>query len=141
MGKELLAGLFAWLAFIIPVSLHLRMKKMREEKEHNELCERVSKRELAGVKVNAVLKRCYADLTKQHAMAYGPWISSLLDGGYNFSMYRDSRGGVHVERQHRTVSPEVALTAVRWTIAELSGSRFDLSTLYAAQRELLEMGA
>lgn len=141
MGKELLAGLFAWLLFIIPVCIHLRLKQKKEEGEYDALVKRVTERELVGEKVNCILKTCMADLTRQHAMAFGPWIPSLLDGGDNFTIYRDSRGRVRVERQHRNVPPNVALTAVQWTIKELAGRRFDLGALRLAERELLEMGA
>lgn len=88
-----------------------------------------------------LVKNAYDSLKKQHACGYGPWLSSLLDGGYNFTLYKDSRGRVSVERQHRIVSPKVALTAVRFTMKELAGSRFDLSELSSAEAELLEMGA
>ncbi len=138
---EFLFGILAWVVFAIYLSIHLRVKRKREEREYQRFFEDIADRSVVEAQVQRILTECYHSLTKQNAAAFGPWIPSLLDGGCDFTLYRDSQGRVHVERQHRTVSPEVALTAVRWTIAELSGGRFDLSTLYAAQRELLEMGA
>lgn len=138
---EYVAGLIAWIIFIIPVCIHLRLKRKKEEGEYDAVVKRVTERELVGEKVNEILKECHNDLRRQHATAYGPWLSSLMDGGYNFTILRDLRGRVYVERQHRNVSPNVALTAVQWTIKELSGRRFDLGALRFAERELMEMGA
>lgn len=155
MGKEFLAGFFAWLAFIVPVCIHLMSKRMREDGEYNKVVERVKEREVVSTKVQRILKRCMDDLTRQNAAAFGPWIPSLMDGGNNFYISYDSRGRVHVERQHRDVPPSVALTAVKRTIEDLLSAplsydkdgremprrRLDLGTLLLAERELLEMGA
>jgi hypothetical protein len=35
-----------------------------------------------------------------------------------------------------SIRADVALTAVRWTIQELTGSRYDLTALYEAEKKL-----
>lgn len=128
---------------------------MQEDGEYNKVVERVRKREVVSTEVQRILKRCMNDLTRQKAAGFGPWIPSLMDGGYNFQILYDSRGRVRVERQHRDVDPRVALTAVRRTLEDLLSApvsydkdgremprrRLDLETLLLAERELLEMGA
>lgn len=138
---EFLFGILAWVVFAIYLSIHLRVKRKREEREYQRFFEDIADRSVVEAQVQRILTECYHSLTKQNAAAFGPWIPSLLDGGCDFSLYRDSRGGVSVERQGRAVRPSVALTAVRWTMNELAGSRFDLSQLASAESELLEMGA
>lgn len=138
---EFLFGIAVWIVFAIFLSIHLRVKRQREEREMRWIEEAEVIRRAGSIRVNQILTECFVSLTRQRAKAYGPWIPSLLDGGYNFTLYKDSRGRVSVERQHRVVSPKVALTAVRFTMKELAGSRFDLSELSSAEAELLEMGA
>lgn len=152
---EFLFGILAWLIFAIFLSIHLRVKRKREELESRWIEEEDVMRGAIAIRVNQILTECLISLTRQRARAYGPWIPSLLDGGYNFTLYKDSRGRVSAERQHRVVSPNVALTAVKQTIADILAAPvsydndgremphrvIDLETLYGAERELLEMGA
>lgn len=152
---EFVAGALAWLVFVGVMSIHLRVRKAKEEAEYIRMLNDDADKSVVFERVNDIMLRCHIDLERQHATAYGPWITSLLDGGNDFSMYLDSRGGVRVERQHRNISPKVAITAVRMTIKdiletplsydkdgrEMPHRVIDLGTLYAAERELLEMGA
>lgn len=87
-----------------------------------------------------LVKSAYDSLKKQRACGYGPWLSCILERSIKYEIVKDGRGrvGVHYEG---TCPPNVALTAVRWTMNELAGSRFDLSQLAFAESALLEMGA
>lgn len=91
--------------------------------------------------VHEILKAAYLDLKRQKAGVRGPWIESLLDGGseFRFTGIPDAWGRVGVLREWRRVEPSVALTAIRWTIRDLKGRRFDLGGLLEAEAVLEEM--
>ena len=91
-----------------------------------------------GDPVHEVLKAAYLDLKRQKAGARGPWIESILDGGseFRFTGLPDAWGRVKVVREWRRVDPSVALTAIRWTIRDLYGCRYDLSGLFKAEASL-----
>lgn len=70
-----------------------------------------------AARAREIIYSCHRDLNKQRVAAYGPWISSLLDGPM-FIKY-DERGRIKVETVAKTISPDVALTAIRRTIEEI----------------------
>lgn len=86
-----------------------------------------------GARVFEILRLAYLDLKEQKGAGYGPWLSAALE--------------------RRCGDPDVALTAVRWTLRDIQNLpvgegvgyvpglkfRFDLSALEAAARELEEM--
>ena len=83
--------------------------------------------------VRGILTDCRRDLDRQHAAGFGPWISALLDGGYEMEVTGYDRQGVPiVARDWTECSAAEALTAVRWTLQELAGSRFNTSKLQEA---------
>jgi hypothetical protein len=90
-------------------------------------------------RVLAILKECRLDLTHQGACGFGPWLSSLLDGSPRVWITERTERGVRAEREWTGASPSVALTAVEWTIRELTGRRFCLDALYKARAELEEI--
>ena len=94
-------------------------------------------------RVHEILKAVYIDLKRQRAGTHGPWIAALLDGGPEmyFTGDIDRWGRGRAEREWRRVEPAVALTAIRFTMDELAGGRYNLDALRAAESELLEMGA
>jgi len=53
----------------------------------------------------------------------------------------DKHGFPKVERVWTECSAAEALTAVRWTLRELAGSRFNLSVLYDAEMKLEAIAA
>lgn len=82
---------------------------------------------------------CEKDLRRQKAGGYGQWIPSLLEGPMYITY--DEKGRVQVKTiSERPITPGIALTAVRMTITELMGSRFNLDTLLWAEAELVKMG-
>lgn len=91
-----------------------------------------------AARVHEILHTCAVDLKKQRAAGYGPWLSALLDGPMYIEY--DERGRIQVKTLAKPVTPGLALSAVHMTIAELSGGRFNLETLYRAASELSNMG-
>lgn len=91
-----------------------------------------------AARAEEILRGCVSDLKRQKAGACGPWLAALIDGPM-FIQY-DEQGRVRVKTVTKPVTPGIALTAVHMTIAELSGSRFNLETLYRAAGELSNMG-
>lgn len=93
--------------------------------------------------VREIVESAFRDLKKQRAVGYGPWLSAILDGGvsFSFSGVPDRWGRVRVVREWREVGPETAITAIRFTIRDLEGSRFSLDGLRNAERMLMAMGA
>lgn len=87
-----------------------------------------------------LVRHAHESLEKQHACGYGPWLSCILKRSIKYEIVKDERGWVSVYNEG-TCPPSVALTAVRWTMNELAGSRFDISQLSFAESALLEMGA
>ena len=118
---EYLIAFIVWLAFIIPVCIHLSSKRKRELVAAVEFDAHRDVKEVEAGRVRAIANIAHLSLQKQGARGYGPWLSSII--------------------VHDSPDKKVALTAVRWTIRELSGKRFDLSELAWAERELLGMGA
>ena len=119
------------LPFIVPVYIHLRRGwKMQEYLKRLEIEEAA---EEMGGRVFEILRLVYLDLNKQHAAAYGPWISSALE--------------------HRCGDPAIALTAVRFVLRDLQNLpvgdgveyvkgveyRFNLDGLRSAEAELMKM--
>jgi len=92
-------------------------------------------------RVHEIVKAAYLDLKRQRAGTHGPWLAALLDGGPElfFTGSVDKWGRDRTERQWRRVEPAVARTAIRFTIDELAGGRFDLDGLRRAEAELAEM--
>ena len=97
------------------------------------------------IRVHEIIKAAYLDLKRQRAGTHGPWLSALLDGGPEFYFMGavDQWGRDRTERKWRRVEPAVALTAIRLTMQELAGGRFDLDALRRAESELesMEKGA
>ena len=91
-----------------------------------------------SLRVREIVQKCHKDLRGQGAAGYGPWLSSLLKGS-SLSIFHDEKGGVRVLSGGRPIAPAVALTAVRWTLRELSGSRFSTKALEEAAGELEEI--
>ena len=91
--------------------------------------------------VKRIVTECYGDLRRQRATGYGPWLSAILDGGpsMHFVGERDEWGRCEVTRASRKATPEMALEAVRRTIGDLIGRRYDLTALYEAEEELRDM--
>lgn len=90
-------------------------------------------------RAHEIVFTCHRDLERQRAGGYGPWLASLLEGPMYLSY--DERGEVRIKTMTRHTTPGIALTAVRMTIRELTGSRFNLGVLFRAETELREMGA
>ena len=125
------------LPVIIPVYLHLRRGWKRQDAL--ELAEMQERNDARSQKVHEILFAVYNDLRKQRAAGYGPWISTLLGGGSLFISGYDEDGRAHVENTGREICPEIALTAIRHTISDLVGSRFNLDALVHAADELKTM--
>lgn len=85
-----------------------------------------------------IVVACEKDLHRQKAGGYGQWLPSLMEGP--MYIYYDEKGGMQVKTITRQVTPGIALTAVRMTLNELMGSRFNLDTLLWAEAELEKMG-
>lgn len=79
-------------------------------------------KEEGGGMVLESLKTAYKSLNKQKAGGWGCWIPACIE--------RAGRG--------EEVPAAVALMAIRWTRAELAGSRYDLSGLDDSIRALEE---
>lgn len=99
-----------------------RVAKEREEmaKEARREAERMAVMET----IRGVVKKAHKALERQHAAGYGPWLTALLP-----------RGG----ERGRDITPGIALQAVRMTIADLAGSRFNIRCLWEAEAVLEEM--
>ena len=92
--------------------------------------------------VRDILAGCQKDLERQRAGGFGPWIACLLDGGYEMEITGyDKHGFPKVGRVWTECTAAEALTAVRWTLRELAGSRFNLSVLYDAEMKLEAIAA
>ena len=110
--KEILFAIFAPQLLLIPIVFAVRRSRSGEAGQVGEAEDR-------GAEVLSVVYRAYASLRSQGAAGYGPWLSSVISHG----------GG----------DASVALTAVRWTIRDLEGRRFDLGGLLEAEAVLEEM--
>lgn len=93
------------------------------------------------IRVHEIIKAAYLDLKRQRAGTHGPWLAALLDGGpdFFFTGSVDKWGRERAEREWRRVEPAVALTAIRFTMNDLAGGRFDLDALRRAESELEKM--
>ena len=89
-------------------------------------------------RVLAIVQSCYRDLQKQKAGLAGPWLPSLLDGA-RMVVVPGEKGRTEVVAVGRDIAPGVALTAVRFTLRELSGSRYSTKVLEEAEGELEEI--
>ena len=89
-------------------------------------------------RVHDIISSCERNLKRQRAAGFGQWIASLIEGP--MYIYYDEKGGTHIKTLTRPINPGIALTAVRMTINELMGSRFNLDTLLWAEAELEKMG-
>lgn len=75
-----------------------------------------------GLVAFSALRNAYADLKRQRAAGYGPWIACCIE--------RAGNGG--------DLPAEVAVAALRRTRDELAWSRFDISGIEAAIRAIEE---
>lgn len=91
-----------------------------------------------AARAEELVRECVMDLKRQRAGAHGPWLAALIDGP--LYLQYDERGRIQVKALTKPVTPGLALSAVRLTIADLSGGRFNLDALYRAARELSNMG-
>lgn len=134
--------LFSILLWVIAITLFKLIGNGRNARQSAENAEISDFSALDDVRVHEIIKAAYLDLEKQRARAYGPWLSALLDGGpgFYFTGTVDQRGRERAEREWRRVEPAVALTAIRFTIRDLAGSRFNLDGLRRAEAELEQMG-
>ena len=114
---EFIAGLIAWLLFMIPVCIALSAKRRSEEAAR--AAPREESEDERAEKVRDIIHAARLSLSEQKAGGFGPWLTSV--------MYRAKPDA------------KVALTAVRWTLEELAGSRYDLSELVWAEQELMGM--
>ena len=116
------------LAIEIPIVLisHIVRENAKEREGRRaqmEALERVrqdAKRREEGWAVRQALTDAYKSLTNQRAAGFRCWIPACIE--------RVGRG--------EDVPAAVALMAIRWTLNELAGSRFDLSVLEAAAASL-----
>lgn len=116
------------LAIEIPIVLisHIVRENAKEREGRRaqmEALERVrqdAKRREEGWAVRQALTDAYKSLTNQRAAGFRCWIPACIE--------RVGRG--------EEVPAAVALMAIRWTLNELAGSRFDLSVLEAAAASL-----
>lgn len=109
----------------------------RKRAEESILAESAAEMENAA-RVQEILQSCAVDLKRQRAAGYGPWLSALLDGP--LYLQYDEQGRVQVKTLARPVTPGLALSAVRRTIGELAGGRFNLDGLMRAEAELEHLG-
>ena len=109
----------------------------RKRAEESILAESAAEMENAA-RVQEILQSCAVDLKRQRAAGYGPWLSALLDGP--LYLQYDEQGRVQVKTLARPVTPGLALSAVRRTIGELAGGRFNLDGLMRAESELEHLG-
>lgn len=116
------------LAIEIPIVLisHIVRENAKEREGRRaqmEALERVrqdAKRREEGWAVRQALTDAYKSLTNQRAAGFRCWIPACIE--------RVGRG--------EDVPAAVALMAIRWTLNELAGSRFDLSVLETAAASL-----
>ena len=133
--------LFSILLWVIAITLFKLIGNRRKARQSAENAEISDFPALDDIRVHEIIKAAYLDLERQRARAYGPWLSALLDGGpgFYFTGTVDQRGRERA-REWRRVEPAVALTAIRFTIRDLAGSRFNLDGLRRAEAELEQMG-
>lgn len=116
------------IALEIPLAKAIERKARREQEERAEkrAKEALQEAEILRMEEEAreVVRVAHLGLVAQHAAAYGPWLSAIL-----------SRAG----EPGRRVTVGLALQAVRMTILDLAGSRFDLNCLFEAEAALEEM--
>jgi len=114
---------------VIYIKQNIRRRPAREEKEEGA--------PVTDGRVQAIIRAAYLDLKRQGASGCGPWLSSILEtNAGDWCVGRTNKGRSVVVTEPANVPAPVALTAVRWTIQELAGSRFDLSALYEAEKKL-----
>lgn len=137
----MLFSILLWVVVIALVKLVNRgREKARQRAENAEISDFPS---LDDERVHQIVKTAHLDLKRQGAGAYGPWLATLLDGGqeFYFTGAVDKMGRDKAERVWKRVGPSVALTAIRFTLRDLAGSRFDLAGLLRAEAELEQMEA
>lgn len=112
--QDIIGTIFAALVGIVQVAAIIALmvhvwNKGRESRETGENVPVIVENESDEGEVLEIVKRAYFGLKKQRAAGFGPWLSCLIakqDG-----------------------DRALALTALRMTRDELTGSRFDLSGL------------
>ena len=104
------------LAICGPIVGHFVREWKQQERERRAVVEYET-----GCRVFEILNETHRSLDRQKVRGYGPWLSCLIE--------------------RRCGDANVALTAVRFTIRDLAGSRFNLDALNKAAAELKEMGA
>ena len=123
-----------------PVAISMFRSWHRASKQ-NEALEK-ERGEVADGRVQQIVRAAYLDLKKQGVSGCGPWLSSLLEtSAGTWCVGKTNKGQSVVVTEPMSVRADVALTAVRWTIRELAGSRYDLTGLYEAQNKLEGMVA
>ena len=114
---------------VIYIKQQIRRRPVAEKKEEGGAP--------ADGRVQAIIRAAYLDLKRQGASGCGPWLSSILEtNAGEWCVGRTNKGRSVVVTEPAAVPASVALTAVRWTIQELAGRRFDLSALYEAEKKL-----
>ena len=116
------------IALEIPLAKAIERKARREQEERAGERAKEALQEAQRLRVEEeareVVRVAHMALERQNARAYGPWLTCLL-----------TRAG----EEGRKVTPGIALQAVRMTIADLAGSRFNLRPLWEAEATLEEM--
>lgn len=116
------------IAMEIPLAKAIKRKARREKEERAGERAKQALQEARTLRLEEeareVVRVAHLALIGQHAAAYGPWLASLL-----------RRAG----EEGRKVTPAIALQAVRMTIADLTGSRFNIRPLLEAEATLEEM--
>ena len=97
-----------------------RVRQDAKRREEGWAVRQDAKRREEGWAVRQALTDAYKSLTNQRAAGFRCWIPACIE--------RVGRG--------EDVPAAVALMAIRWTLNELAGSRFDLSVLEAAAASL-----
>lgn len=92
-------------------------------------------------RVRDILKAALESLKRQGAGGFGPWIPSILDGGPQLYIVKRTARKIVVEREWTGAAPAVALTAIRFTLDELAGGRFNLDGLLEAESALMRLEA
>lgn len=107
--------------FPIAFSLVILYNAFKRSRARKEAARELKEKERGRVAFSA-LRNAYADLKRQRAAGYGPWLSCCLE--------RAAAG--------EEVTPEVAITALTFTRRDLLWGRFNLDALDAAISKLEE---
>ena len=114
---------------VIYIKQNISRRGVREEKK--------GATQVADGRVHEIVRAAYLDLKRQGVSGCGPWLSSLLETSAGaWCVGKTNKGRAVVVTEPMSIRADVALTAVRWTIQELTGSRYDLTALYEAEKKL-----